>query len=109
RIPLMVSLDLAAGLGAPGGGTKLADGSSTGAVAVIYPDIGEPYRSVFAKIVAGIEERTKSHVVTFPVGANFNARDISNELRRQDVRVVIVLGRHGLNVASALEPGVGII
>ncbi|MFC6520415.1 hypothetical protein ACFQAT_12155 [Undibacterium arcticum] len=35
---------------------------SKGAIAVIYPDIGEPFRSVFAKIIEGIEEQAKVRV-----------------------------------------------
>ncbi|MFD2272094.1 ABC transporter substrate binding protein [Undibacterium arcticum] len=39
---------------------------SKGAIAVIYPDIGEPFRSVFAKIIEGIEEQAKVRVKQLP-------------------------------------------
>ena len=78
-------------------------------IAVLYPDIGEPYRSVFAKIIEGIEDQTRSSVLSYAVGANPNQLEIASELRRQDVRVVIALGRNGLKVASCLERDIGVV
>lgn len=78
-------------------------------IAVIYPDIGEPYRSVFAKIIEGIEEQTRSRVPSFAIGASPNLQEISSELRRQDIRVVIALGRNGLKFTSGLERDIGVV
>jgi putative ABC transport system substrate-binding protein len=78
-------------------------------IAVLYPDIGEPYRSVFAKIIEGVEEQAKSRVLSVPVGSNANPQDIAATLRQQDVRVVIALGRNGLKYASALDRELGVV
>jgi putative ABC transport system substrate-binding protein len=78
-------------------------------IAVIYPDIGEPYRSVFMKIAEGIDAQTGARVARFPVGASVDAQELAAELRRQDVRAVIVLGRNGLKAAAALDRTVGVI
>src|SRR5574343_123806 len=86
-----------------------AAGGSIGPIAVLYPDIGEPYRSVFSKIIEGIEESAQTKVSSFAVGSNFNAQAISGELKRQDVRVVIALGRNGLKAANALDKEFGVI
>jgi ABC transporter substrate binding protein len=79
------------------------------AIAVIYPDIGEPYRSVFSTIIGGIEDQTKSRILSFPVGANPNTQELSNELRRRGIRAVIALGRNGLKVATGLDKNLGIV
>ena len=78
-------------------------------IAVIYPDIGEPYRSVFARIIDGIEDQTRSRVPSFAVGASPNLAEIAGELRRLDVRVVIALGRNGLKFTSGLERDIGVV
>lgn len=78
-------------------------------IAVLYPDIGEPYRSVFTTIIQGIEDKTKGRVAAFAVGANPNVQEIAGELRRRDVRAVIALGRNGLKLAAALERPLGIV
>lgn len=93
-----------------GGVTRLAGaGSSIGPIAVLYPDIGEPYRSVFSKIIEGIEENSQTKVTSYAVGNNFNIQSISEELKRQDIRIVIALGRNGLRAASALDKEIGVI
>lgn len=89
---------------------RLAAADDTlGPIAVLYPDIGEPYRSVFSKIIEGIEENARRPVTSYAVGSNFNAEAVSGELRERDIRVVIALGRNGLRAASALDKGIGII
>ncbi|HEX5802520.1 MAG TPA: ABC transporter substrate binding protein [Azospira sp.] len=86
-----------------------AAGGNPGPIAVLYPDIGEPYRSVFAKIIEGIEDKTRNKVASYAVGGNFNAQELSGELKRQDIQVVIALGRNGLKAASSLDKSIGVV
>jgi putative tryptophan/tyrosine transport system substrate-binding protein len=88
---------------------KIAQASAAAGIAVIYPDIGEPYRSVFAQIINGIEDKAKGHVANFAVGPNVDVGELNNSLRQQDTRVVIALGRQGVKVASALEGNFGVV
>ncbi len=88
---------------------KLALGPGDASIAVIYPDIGEPYRSVFAQIIEGIESKAKAPVANYPVGANVDVGELKNTLRRQDTRVVIALGRQGLKIASMLDRNIGVV
>lgn len=88
---------------------KLAQGPGENTIAVIYPDIGEPYRSVFTQIIEGIEDKAKVTVASYPVGANVDIGELKSALRRQDTRVVIALGRQGLKVASALDRNIGVV
>jgi putative ABC transport system substrate-binding protein len=48
-------------------------------------------------------------VTSYAVGNNFNAQMISDELKRQDIRVVIALGRNGLKAASTLDKEIGVV
>lgn len=84
-------------------------GGGIGPIAVLYPDIGEPYRSVFSKIIEGIEENAQFKVTSYAVGNNFNTLAISDELKRQHIRVVIALGRNGLKAASTLDKEIGVV
>lgn len=88
---------------------KVALASGGGSIAVIYPDIGEPYRSVFAQIIDGIGDKARGRVTNFAVGANFDLGELNNSLRRQDARVVIALGRQGVKIASALNGNIGVV
>ena len=75
-------------------------GATTGQIAVLFPDIGEPYRSVFTKIIEGIEEKAKGRVLSVPVGNNVNPSELATELRKQDVKVVVGLGRQGQSLVA---------
>lgn len=82
---------------------KVAQAAQLGSIAVLYPDIGEPYRSVFAQIIGGIEGKAKVRVANFAVGQNVDIAELKNSLRLQDAKVVIALGRQGMKAAASLD------
>lgn len=88
---------------------KVAQATGLGNIAVIYPDIGEPYRSVFRQIIEGIEDKAKGRVTSFAVGANSNAGDLNDTLRRSDTKVVIALGRQGVKATSSLDSDIDVV
>jgi len=88
---------------------KVAQASGGGSIAVIYPDIGEPYRSVFTQIIDGIQAKAHGRVANFAVGPNVNVGELNNSLRLRNTRVVIALGRQGVKVASTLDSNIGIV
>lgn len=78
-------------------------------IAVIYPDIGEPYRSVFTQIIDGIEDKAKGPVANFAVGPKVNIGELNDSLLRQETKVVIALGRQGMKVASSLDSRIEVV
>jgi putative ABC transport system substrate-binding protein len=88
---------------------KFAQAANVDGIAVIYPDIGEPYRSVFSQIIDGIEAKAKGRVANFAVGPGFDIGELNNSLRRQDTKVVIALGRQGMKIASGLDSHIGVV
>lgn len=79
------------------------------AIAVFYPDIGEPYRSVFSKIIEGIEQQAKGRVASFAVGSANIGPELGSELRRRDLRAVIALGRNGLRAVAGLDKAMPVV
>lgn len=88
---------------------KIALVSGGSSIAVIYPDIGEPYRTVFAQIIGGIEDRAKMQVGKYAVGQNVDIAELKNTLRSQEVKVVIALGRQGMKIAATLDRNIGVV
>jgi len=80
-----------------------------GSIAVIYPDIGEPYRSIFTQIIGGIDAQARGRVSHFALGSSVDVGELNSSLRRQDVRVVIALGRQGVNVSAALDSNIRVV
>ncbi len=74
-----------------------------GSIAVLYPNVAEPFRTAFVNMIQGIEERTRLRVRSYAVDAKMDAADLNSQLKRNGTRVVIALGRQGLNTANALD------
>lgn len=92
---------------------QVTDSSKKGSLApesitVIYPDIGEPFRSVFTKIIEGIEEQAKGKVRSIAI-ANQDSAEINTLLRKNGTKVVIALGQRGYKVASGLDRDFNVI
>jgi putative ABC transport system substrate-binding protein len=88
---------------------KAAPSAGDVPIAVVYPDIGEPYRSVFEQIIAGIEDKAKARVVRFAVGPNVDVDELKSNLRRKNVKVVIALGQQGMKIAVTLDRDMGVV
>jgi len=84
----------------------LAGGAAVAAeprsLAVVYPELGEPFRQVFAAILEGIEDRVGNALSSFAVASSANPAQVVDDIRRRDPQVLIGLGRGGMRIASAL-------
>lgn len=78
-------------------------------IGVIFPDIGEPYRQIFAEIIDGVEDQARQRVKSYPVGNNADIGELSANLKRNGTKVVIALGRQGLKAAATLEPQFNVV
>ena len=78
-------------------------------IAVIFPDIAEPYRTIFTRIIEGMEDKLQSRIPSIAISKNFNINELQDNLRRQNIKVVIALGRQGLNVARLLSKEFSVI
>lgn len=90
-----------------GGAVALAGGTAAAAelgrsLAVVYPELGEPFRQVFATIIDGIEDKLGGAVTSVPVANNANPAQVAEDIRKRDVQVLIGLGRGGMRIAAAL-------
>jgi len=72
-------------------------------IAVIYPDIGVPYREIFEKIIEGIEDKVGTKVANYPVNDDTDITQLNASLLRQNIKVVIALGRQGMKMAATLN------
>lgn len=78
-------------------------------IAVLYPEVGEPERSVFARMIDGVREKVGGGLLVIAIGDGPRQQDISEELHRQDVGVAIAIGRSALRVAARLDDDIGVI
>lgn len=80
-----------------------------GSIAVVYPDLANPYRDIFNAIIEGIEEKSRVPVRRLPLGAQTDAASVAGLLRGSDTRVVIALGRQGLKATAGLDRSIDVV
>lgn len=107
RRAIVQAVVLLPGVLPPLGAVAAADAAA--AIGVLYPDIGEPYRSIFTKIIEGIEQQAKGRVASFAVGTASTGPELAAELRRRELRAVIALGRNGLKAAASLDRALPVV
>lgn len=73
------------------------------AVAVLYPDVREPYKSVFMEILSGIEGGTTRPIKPYALPQTFVPDEVRGWLRAERVGAVIALGTTGLKAARDLD------
>lgn len=78
-------------------------------LAVIYPNIGEPYREIFEKIIEGIESKTGAPIARHAVRSDTDIDALKASLLSQNTSVVIALGRQGMKTAALLDPAIGVV
>lgn len=88
---------------------KRVDALATASIAVVYPDLGEPYRSVFVQIIEGIEDAAGAPVRQYAVGSNADPSELRAQLKRNGVKVAITLGRQGLKAMSGLDKDIAVV
>ncbi len=80
-----------------------------GTIAVLYPNVEEPFRSAFVSMIQGIEERTKLRVRSYPVDPRVDTAELNATLKHNGTRVVIALGRQGLNATVGLDKEITVL
>lgn len=78
-------------------------------LAVLYPEIGEPFRAVFQRILDGIDDKLQISTHKIAVQSNSDVNLMASELHRSDLKVVIALGRAGMRLATLLDQGVDVL
>ena len=96
-------------LAEPGEPARRIDAVVEGTLAVVYPDIEEPFRSVFEQIVEGIQSRSRMTVKSYAVRNDINLSELNGMLRRGGTRAVISLGREGVRAAAAIDRDVPLV
>jgi putative ABC transport system substrate-binding protein len=85
-------------------GALIGSAQTVGAtVAVLYPDVREPYFSVFQAILEGIDARVQSTVKHRPLPEDFDPEALRHWLLAEGVDVVIALGQRGMRAATAVD------
>lgn len=78
--------------------------AQTPSVAIVYPEVREPFRSVFLEIARGMEQELGNPVAHYVMRERESSPDkLIHDLKNDHIDVVVTLGRAGLAVAKPLS------
>jgi len=80
--------------------SPFASAAESRVIAVLYPELEEPYRGVFSSIIEGIQEQSKARVRLLSIGDGPDVSQFVDSASLNDVSVIIALGRTGLAAAE---------
>lgn len=79
-----------------------AVGADSPVLVVLYPEVPQPYRTVFADLISGIEQRSRmARVQSYALAEDVDPRTLKPRLESQGANVVITLGRAATHAYEA--------
>ncbi len=73
-------------------------------IAVIYPRVREPFRSVFSAIADGVVAQNTGPTDVFEVSSEESAQAISARLLASQTGAAVLLGKYGLTLSRSIDP-----
>ena len=83
--------------------TPTADAWGASRIAVLYPEVREPYLSVFSTIIRGIESQGERQIIPYPLPENYDPARVERWLDARRPDAVIALGSRGFQMAEVLK------
>src|SRR5450830_576681 len=80
-----------------------------GTIAVLYPNVEQPFRAAFTSMIRGIQERTNLPVRSYAVETRADPTDLNAMLRQNGTRIVIALVRQGLAATAGLDRDISVL
>ena len=74
----------------------------SGAVAVLYPEVKDPYHKIFMDILRGIKGEAGRDVSSLALNGSHDPDSVNDWLKQQDADSVIALGNRGKKIAATL-------
>lgn len=71
-------------------------------LAIVYPDVREPYQGVFQEIISGIQAQSARRLVTFVLAQQNDQPTFEQWLATHNVGAIIALGRTGVAAAESV-------
>lgn len=78
-------------------------------LALVYPDVQEPYLTVFLQMIEGVKEQAKGALVLNRVRGNTDVSAVNGWIREHGTRRAILLGRQGVKLAEGIDRDVRVV
>lgn len=82
-----------------------ARSSDVSPIAIVYPEVGKPYQDVIDSIIQGIRLQTGSTIELFELKDDADRGKLDPWLAKHEIKMVIALGKQGLEATDKLPDG----
>ncbi len=69
-------------------------------VAVFYPEIREPFKTVFKDIIQGVESGINEEIIKYELEKDYDPEDLARRLEQDNIDLVITLGKRAQHAAE---------
>ncbi len=76
---------------------------SAESVAIFFPDLSAPYKSIFQSILDGIQSQDDLDYQLYPIPNDYNPEELKERLDSQKAKAIIALGKRGYLAARSLQ------
>lgn len=83
--------------------------ASSDPIAVLYPEIREPYNQIFVNITLGIEKEYGTKVKVLKLTKKTDINDVNKWLAQHQISGVITLGSKGYSIAQQLKKEIAVV
>lgn len=73
-------------------------------IVIVYPEIQEPYRSIFSEIIKGINTELNTTIPNYAVPKRHTTSESHNWIKRNNGKVIIALGQRGFRASHTITP-----
>lgn len=78
-------------------------------VAVIYPQVDQPYSKVFENIIGDIQQQKGFEVTTYSLRENYDSEAVKHWISQQKAQTLVVLGQRGVDAVEQLGIDIPVI
>jgi putative ABC transport system substrate-binding protein len=78
-------------------------------LAVVYPEVREPFLTIFQQMIEGVKERSLGRLAVNSIRGADDASVISGWLQEQGVKRAILLGRQGVTLADRVDGDIRVV
>jgi len=83
--------------------------AATPSVAVIYPELREPYNKIFEDIALGVEKKINGRTKRYVLPKDFSQQALDNWMLKNNIKVCVALGSRGEHAANQFNQEIPVV
>ncbi len=83
--------------------------AATPSIAVLYPELREPFNKIFTDIADGVEEQVNGRTVRYILKKEYSQQELNQWLSKNNIKVCVALGVRGETATSIITDDISVV